>query len=84
LTEESLKLAHAAQDIADLLGFSVEHVSTGGASDASYTSSFGIPTLDGLGPIGGLDHSPDEYLLVSSIAPRTALLSGLIATVGQL
>jgi len=82
-TEESLKLAHAAQDIASLLGFSLEHVSTGGASDASYTSSFGIPTLDGLGPIGGLDHSPDEYLLVSSIAPRTALLSGLIATVGQ-
>src|SRR5229473_5206699 len=72
-TEESLKLAHAAQDIASLLGFSLEHVSTGGASDASYTSSFGIPTLDGLGPIGGLDHSPDEYLLVSSIAPRTAL-----------
>jgi glutamate carboxypeptidase len=82
-TGESLKLARAAQDIAGLLGFSVEHVSTGGASDASYTSSFGIPTLDGLGPIGGLDHSPDEYLLVSSIAPRTALLSGLIATVGQ-
>lgn len=81
-TPESLQLARRAQAISNLLGFSVEHVLTGGASDASYPSSSGIPTLDGLGPIGGLDHSPDEYLLADSVAPRTALLAGLIATVG--
>ena len=37
-----------------------------------------VPTLDGLGPVGGLDHSPDEYVSVPSIAPRTAMLAGLI------
>jgi glutamate carboxypeptidase len=37
--------------------------------------------LDGLGPIGGRDHSPDEYLLLSSVAPRAALLAGLIASI---
>jgi glutamate carboxypeptidase len=37
-------------------------------------------SIDGLGPIGGRDHSPDEYLVLSSVAPRTALLAGLIAT----
>lgn len=78
---ESLQLATQAQNLSQLLGFSVNHVLTGGTSDASYTSSYGIPTLDGLGPIGGLDHSPDEYLLAESVAPRTALLAGLIATV---
>ena len=65
-----------------MLGFSVGHVLTGGSSDASYTTDFGVPTLDGLGPIGGLDHSPDEYLMANSVAPRAALLAGLIATVG--
>ena len=83
-TAESLKLVHTAQDIAGLLGFSVNHVLTGGSSDGTYTSFFDIPTLDGLGPIGGLDHSPNEYLVVSSVAPRTALLGGLIAAIGTL
>jgi len=59
----------------------VQHVMTGGASDGCYTSSFGIPTVDGLGPIGGLDHSPNEYLVKSSVPERSALLAGLIATV---
>jgi glutamate carboxypeptidase len=82
-TPGSLKLAARAQEIAELLGFSINHVLTGGASDASYTSEYGIPSLDGLGPIGGRDHSPDEYLELDSVAPRAALLAGLIATLGQ-
>ncbi len=82
-TPESLKLAIQAQQIAAMLGFSVNHVLTGGASDGSYASTYGVPVLDGLGPIGGLDHSPQEYLLASSVAPRAALLAGLIAAVDQ-
>lgn len=82
-TPESLKLAHQAQHIANLLGFSVNHVLTGGSSDASYATGYGVPTLDGLGPIGGRDHSPEEYLVHSSVAPRAALLAGLIASIGN-
>jgi glutamate carboxypeptidase len=82
-TPESLKLAEQAQEIAGLLGFSVNHVLTGGASDASYTSGYAIPSLDGLGPIGGRDHSPYEYLELDSVAPRVALLAGLIASIGS-
>ncbi len=82
-TPQSLKLAEQAQQIAGMLGFSVHHVLTGGASDASYTSGYGIPSLDGLGPIGGRDHSPYEYLELDSVAPRAALLAGLIASTGQ-
>jgi glutamate carboxypeptidase len=83
LTPEGLKLATQAQYIANLLGFSINHVLTGGASDASYATNHGIPALDGLGPIGGRDHSPDEYLVLSSVAPRVALLAGLIITLGD-
>jgi glutamate carboxypeptidase len=61
----------------------MNHVSTGGSSDGSYVSHFGVPVLDGLGPVGGLDHSPGEYLLADSIAPRAALLAGLLAIIGS-
>lgn len=82
-TAASLTLAARAQEIAHDLGFSLQHVLTGGSSDGSYPSTLGIPALDGLGPIGGLDHSPREYLMANSVAPRTALLAGLIAAVGS-
>jgi glutamate carboxypeptidase len=42
-----------------------------------------VPTLDGLGPIGGDDHSVDEWLDLDSIVPRTALLAGLMARIGD-
>jgi glutamate carboxypeptidase len=80
-TDGNLKLVRQAQEIAECLGFSLNHAFTGGVSDANYVSSFGHAALDGLGPIGGLDHSPDEYMVMSSIAPRAALLGGLITTV---
>jgi glutamate carboxypeptidase len=81
-TTESLRLASKAQQIANMLGFSIDHVLTGGASDGTFPSNYNVPVLDGLGPIGGLDHSPQEYLMANSVAPRTALLAGLIATIG--
>jgi len=82
-TPASLQLVERAQEIAQMLGFPLNHILTGGASDASYSSGYGIPTLDGLGPIGGHDHSPNEYLKVNSVAPRAALLAGLIASMGM-
>ena len=37
-----------------------------------------IPVLDGLGPIGGGDHSPNEYILRDSLIDRAALLALII------
>ena len=45
---------------------------------AQHLADMGLPVLDGLAPIGGLDHSPREYILISSIVPRTALLALLM------
>ncbi len=77
------RLAGHARAIAATLGFDLEDVITGGASDGNTTSGMGIPTLDGLGPIGGLDHSPSEYVEVASIAPRTTLLAALMLAIAR-
>lgn len=82
-TNEAAALEALAVKAAGEIGFSVKGAFTGGASDASLAAGEGKPVLDGLGPIGGLDHSPYEYILLSSIVPRTALLARLIIAVGN-
>jgi glutamate carboxypeptidase len=82
-TEASARLVATATTIAAELGFELRDAATGGASDANTTAALGVPTLDGLGPVGGDDHSVDEWLDVSSIVPRTTLLAALIARVDQ-
>jgi len=67
-----------ARAVAAELGFELHDAATGGASDANTTAGLGVPTLDGVGPVGGLDHSPDEYLEVASIGPRITMLAGLL------
>jgi glutamate carboxypeptidase len=81
--ERSGRLVEHAKAIASHLGFEVNDTSTGGASDANTTSGMGVPSLDGLGPIGGNDHSPAEYLDVDSIVPRTTLLAGLLLAIAR-
>ncbi len=78
--ERSARLVTHAQSVAGRLGFEARDAATGGASDANTTAGMGVPSLDGLGPVGGLDHSPDEYLEVDSIVPRTTLLAALLLT----
>ncbi len=73
------RLLNLYQEGAAALGAEVDAVRTGGGSDGNRTAAFGVPTLDGLGPIGGLDHSPDEFLDLTSVAPRAALLGYLVA-----
>jgi glutamate carboxypeptidase len=74
--------AHAIA-LAGALGFPLRGAATGGASDVSHAVHAGTPGLDGLGPVGGLDHGPHEYILRSSIAPRAALLAGLLIAIAS-
>jgi glutamate carboxypeptidase len=76
-------LVERAVEIAGRLGLELKDAATGGASDANTAAALGVPTLDGLGPIGGLDHSPGEYLELDSIVPRTTLLAGLLLSVAR-
>jgi glutamate carboxypeptidase len=79
----SQALVDHAVALAGRLGFSLGDAATGGASDANTTAGLGVPTLDGLGPIGGHDHAPGEYLELDSIVPRITLLAALLLTVGR-
>ncbi len=80
-TEAIARLASLCKEAAREAGFTVEETATGGGSDGNTTAAMGIPTLDGLGPVGGGAHSPGEYLEISSIVPRAAMLAGLIQRV---
>jgi len=75
-----VRLFRQAQRLARQLGFELEETTVGGASDGNFTAALGIPTLDGLGGIGAGAHSPQEYVVVSSLAQRAALLAGLLLT----
>lgn len=52
--------------------------SVGGASDGNFTAGIGVPTLDGLGAVGGGAHADDEHILAGELLPRTALLAALV------
>jgi glutamate carboxypeptidase len=82
-TAASARLVTLAVALAAELGFELRDAATGGASDANTTAALGLPTLDGLGPIGGDDHSVDEWLDLASVGPRTTLLAGLIDRIGE-
>lgn len=82
-TPGTIRLEEHAIRIANGLGFTVKGARTGGGSDVSIACASGTPGLDGLGPVGGLDHGPDEYILKSSIVPRTALLAKLLMAIGE-
>jgi glutamate carboxypeptidase len=73
------RLVDVAVAAAAELGFELRDAATGGASDANTTSAAGTPTIDGLGPIGGDDHSPSEWVDLTSIVPRVALLATILS-----
>src|SRR5437763_13402777 len=51
---------------------------SGGVSDGCWTGAWGVPTLDGLGPVGGDDHTPAEWIDVSDLEQRLELAVRLI------
>lgn len=78
-TRGTVKLFRRAQALAAELGWKLDEASTGGASDGNFTSALGIPTLDGMGAVGEGAHATHESVLLEHIAPRTALLAGMLA-----
>lgn len=48
---------------------------SGGCADSGFTAAVGTPTICGVGPVGGLAHTPEEYLELDSIVPRAQTLA---------
>lgn len=77
--EASAGLFARAARLAETLGQPpLVSMAVGGASDGNLTAGVGVPTLDGLGAVGGGAHARDEHVEVSWIGPRTELLAALV------
>ena len=60
------------------LGFDVAAAEVGGGSDASYTAGVGVPTLDGLGAVGGGAHARDEHVVLEEMPRRAEMVARLL------
>ncbi|MDX8029188.1 M20 family metallopeptidase [Lentzea sp. BCCO 10_0856] len=76
--EMSAALFDLASGIAAEMGLGLSSAAVGGASDGNFTAGVGVPTLDGLGAVGGGAHAESEHVLVSELVPRTTLLAALV------
>ncbi|MFD4030953.1 M20 family metallopeptidase [Streptomyces sp. NPDC058637] len=56
----------------------IEGRAVGGGSDGNFTAALGVPTLDGLGAVGGGAHADHEYLVIDAMEERANLAAGLV------
>ena len=72
-------LLRQAQGLAREIGFELADTRmTGGGSDGNFTAALGVPTLDGLGAVGGNAHAEGEWASVTALAQRTTLVAALV------
>lgn len=78
--QASASLLSRVQAAAERRGLPVPgHCAVGGASDGNLTAAAGVPTLDGLGPLGDGAHADHEWVSVADLVPRTRLVAALLA-----
>ncbi len=72
----SRRILPRAERLAESLGLApLESVEVGGGSDGNFTAAAGVPTLDGLGAVGGNAHAEGEWVLVDAMPERAGLLA---------
>ncbi len=76
--EANQALLRRAQGLAAAAGWQVEGAVVGGGSDGNFTSALGVPTLDGLGSVGGGAHTREEHVRVGETLDRLGLLASLL------
>ena len=75
----SAELFDRARRHAESLGLgAIDGVGVGGGSDGNLTAAIGVPTLDGLGAVGGNAHAEGEWASLSAMPQRTALVGALV------
>jgi glutamate carboxypeptidase len=48
---------------------------TGGCADSGFAAATGTPTICSVGPVGGRGHTPEEYMEIDTLVPRTQALA---------
>ncbi|WP_157014678.1 M20 family metallopeptidase [Mesorhizobium xinjiangense] len=75
---EVARLYEATRALAGYLGLPMDETSRGGVSDGNFAAALGRPVLDGLGCNGAGAHAVHEHILVSTVAPRAALMHAML------
>src|SRR5262249_38152682 len=78
-----LALYDKARGVAEQIGITLPRQHRGGGSDGNFTAALGVPTLDGLGCPGSGAHASHEHILWQHLAPRAALMAGLLEVLGE-
>ena len=71
------KLFGIVEECSALLGSPISRIASGGVCDGNNIAACGVPVVDTMGVRGGAIHSPEEFLIVPSLAQR-AQLSALV------
>jgi len=78
-TTSTMALYERAEKVAKALGMPpLGHASVGGASDGNFAAAAGAQVLDGLGAIGDGAHAAHEWVDITTLESRSALLHALI------
>ncbi|MFC4996265.1 M20/M25/M40 family metallo-hydrolase [Dactylosporangium cerinum] len=76
---QSRPALESIREAVTLSGMQWPGVATGmGISDANHLSLMGVAVVDGMGPVGGEDHSPREWVSASNILDRINLSASCI------
>jgi glutamate carboxypeptidase len=81
--ERAQALFNLVRECGAELGQTINWQSTGGVCDGNNIAATGVPVVDTMGVRGGAIHSPDEYLIVPSLAERAALSARVIERLAQ-
>ena len=78
-TTSTMALYERAERVAKALGMPpLGHASVGGASDGNFAAAAGAQVLDGLGAVGDGAHAAHEWVDITTLENRSALLHALI------
>lgn len=67
--------------LAEQVSPGIAGMAVGGGSDGNFTAAIGVPTLDGLGAVGGGAHATSEHVIAATMPERAALIANLVAAI---
>ena len=73
LDDAAERLFHLVRDCGAALGQTIGWQPSGGVCDGNNIAACGVPVVDTMGVRGGAIHSPQEFLIVPSLAERAQL-----------
>ena len=77
-TPASMNLFKKIVSLGSELGQDIKEEKRGGVSDACWLSCVGVPTIDGLGPLGDKECTPEEYIITETLFQRIELAANLL------